>query len=108
LDEALNAGRLVTAVDNKGSQPAEFQLQQNYPNPFNPSTMISFSIPKAGYVTLKVYNVLGQEVATLLDGIMAPQTYNLKFDGTGLSSGVYIARLTAGGFSKSIKLVLTR
>jgi hypothetical protein len=108
LDEALNAGRLVTAVDNKGSQPAEFQLQQNYPNPFNPSTMISFSIPKASYVTLKVYNILGQEVATLLDDFKAPQTYMLKFDGTGLSSGVYIARLAAGDFSKSIKLILTR
>jgi hypothetical protein len=108
INNALNAGRLITAVHGQGSLPVEFQLQQNYPNPFNPSTMISFSIPKAGYVTLKVYNSLGQEVATLLDGFKAPQTYKLKFDGTGLASGVYIARLTAGDFSKSIKLILVR
>lgn len=105
---ALNAGKLVAVEHDQSGFPLAFRLRQNYPNPFNPSTMISFSIPKAGYVTLKVYNVLGQEVATLLDDFKAPQTHVLKFDGTGLSSGVYIARLTAGGFSKSIKLVLTR
>jgi hypothetical protein len=84
------------------------QLWQNYPNPFNPSTSISFSIPKAAHVTLKVYNIQGREVTTLLDGFKAPQTYKLKFDGTGLASGTYIARLTAGNFNKSIKLVLLK
>jgi hypothetical protein len=105
---ALNAGKLVAVEHDQSGLPVAFQLRQNYPNPFNPSTTISFSIPKAGYVTLKVYNILGQEVTTLLDDFKAPQTYVLKFDGTGLSSGVYIARLTAGGFDKSMKLILIR
>ena len=88
--------------------PRKFSLDQNYPNPFNPSTTISCTIPKAGYITLKVYNMLGQEVATLLDGFRTPQTYKLKFDGTDLASGTYIARLTMGDFNKSIKLILMK
>ena len=108
IDDALNAGRLVTAAHDQTSLPAEFQLQQNYPNPFNPSTTIGFSIPKAGYVTLKVYNILGQEVATLLDGFKAPQTYSLKFEGTGLASGVYFYRLFAPGVNMVKKMLLTK
>jgi hypothetical protein len=108
IDEALNAGRLVTAVHDQGSLPAEFQLQQNYPNPFNPSTTISFSLAKAGYVTLKVYNILGQEVGTLLDGYQAPRTYNLRFEGTGLASGVYFYRLSAPGVDLVKKMLLAK
>lgn len=108
MNNALNAGRVVTAVHGQGSLPVEFQLQQNYPNPFNPSTMISISVPKAGYVTLKVYNVLGQNVATLLDDYKAPQTYNLKFDGSGLASGVYFYRLFAPGVNLVKKMLLAK
>jgi hypothetical protein len=96
------------SVDDHDGLPAEFQLQQNYPNPFNPSTMISFSIPKAGYVTLKVYNTLGEEVATLLDGFKTAQTYNLKFDGTDFASGFYFCRLTMNGYTAAKKMVLLR
>jgi hypothetical protein len=85
-----------------------FKLSQNYPNPFNASTMISFSIPKAAQVKLKVYNMQGREVATLLDGFSPARNYKLSFDGQGLSSGTYIAQLTAGDFNKSIKLVLIK
>lgn len=100
---------MVTAVHGPtGNMPASFQLDQNYPNPFNPSTTISFSIPKAGYVNLKVYNILGQEVATLLDGFKAPQTYNLKFDGAGLASGVYIYILKYEDKSISQKMLLLK
>ncbi|MFZ0456587.1 MAG: T9SS type A sorting domain-containing protein, partial [Ignavibacteriaceae bacterium] len=78
------------AVETATNIPQKFQLQQNYPNPFNPSTVISFTIPKAGYVSLKVYNMLGQEVSVLVDGYKAAQTYNINFDAPNLSSGVYI------------------
>ncbi len=105
---AAAMGNLAAVQGPINNLPVSFQLDQNYPNPFNPSTMISFSIPNAGYATLKVYNILGQQVATLLDGFKAPQTYNLKFHGTGLASGVYFYRLTAPGFNQVKKMVLTK
>jgi hypothetical protein len=108
INNALNDGKLVTAIFNQANQPVEFQLQQNYPNPFNPSTNISFMVPKAGHVTLKVYNILGQEVATLLDGFKAAQTYNIRFDGNGLASGVYLYRLEEGNNFITRKMVLLK
>jgi hypothetical protein len=108
IQSCLDQGKPLGIKKIGGNVSGEFNLDQNYPNPFNPSTTISFSIPKAGYVTLKVYNMLGEEVATLFDGFMTPQAYKLKFDGTGLASGAYIARLTAGDFNKYIKLLLIK
>ena len=87
---------------------SEFILKQNYPNPFNPNTTISFSIPRASYVTLKVYNSLGQEIADLLDDFKPPQTYNIKFDGSGLASGIYFYQLRVNGYKLSRKMVLIR
>ena len=87
---------------------SEFMLKQNYPNPFNPSTKISFSIAKAGYATLKVYNSLGREIATLVDGFKSSQSYNVKFDGTGLASGIYFYHLRVNGYSITKKMVLIR
>ena len=81
---------ITGAVGTKTNIPQKFQLQQNYPNPFNPTTVIRFTIPKAGYVSLIVYNMLGQEVATLVDGYKAAQKYNVNFDASDLPSGVYI------------------
>jgi len=97
-----------SAIERSNSSYQEFKLQQNYPNPFNPNTTISFTIPKAARVTLKIYNLLGQEVATIMDDFKPPQTYELKFDGSGLTSGVYIAKLTVENHNKSIKLVLLK
>ena len=108
INNALNGGKLVTSLHDYGSLPTAFRLQQNYPNPFNPSTTISFSIPKAGYVTLKVYNALGQEVVTLLDGFRKAQNYNIKFDGTGLASGVYLYRLEVGNNFITKKMVFLK
>jgi hypothetical protein len=108
INSVLNSGKLITSVRNQAILPAELRLQQNYPNPFNPSTTINFSIPKAGYVTLKVYNVLGQEVAILLDGYKNPQTYNIKFDGTGLASGIYLYRLYEGNNLLTKKMILLK
>jgi hypothetical protein len=99
---------IITGVNSQINLPVEFQLWQNHPNPFNPSTMISLTITKASYVTLKVYDMLGREVATLLDGFKNAQTYNIRFDGTGLASGIYFYRLTAPGFSQVKKMVLTK
>ncbi len=73
--------------------PASFELRQNYPNPFNPSTTITFDIQSAGRVTLQVFNILGQEVATLVNEVKAPGTYATRLDGAGLPSGTYIYRL---------------
>jgi hypothetical protein len=77
--------------------PLGFALDQNYPNPFNPATIIGFQISKSAHVSLIVYNVLGERVATLVDGVRAPGIYQERFDGSPFSSGVYFYRLTADG-----------
>jgi hypothetical protein len=76
--------------------PVEFLLGQNYPNPFNPVTTIEYAIPAAQFVTLKVYNMLGQEVATLVNEQLGAGRYSARFDGAALPSGTYIYRLQAG------------
>lgn len=105
----------VTGSAPRNEQPLEFALEQNYPNPFNPSTFISFSIPatqKVGrgsvFVTLKVFDVLGKEVAVLLDEERAPGKHVVPFTADRLASGVYYYRLVAGPFSAVRKMVLMR
>lgn len=101
--------RSVNSVPGSDSRTvAVFALGQNYPNPFNPSTLISYSIPSAGRVSLNVYDVLGKEVATLFEGVRQPGSYAARFDGTGLSSGVYLYRLQAGSMVQTRKLVILR
>jgi len=107
LETMLENGTLVS-VKSHGTVPGSFALSQNYPNPFNPSTVINFTIPEAGNVTLKVYNVLGQEVATLMDGFKAAQTYQVKFDGSNLSTGVYFYTLKTGDQSITKKMLLLK
>jgi hypothetical protein len=101
-----------TAVENNGLAPQEFALSQNYPNPFNPSTKIEYNLEKAAIVTLKVYNVLGNEVATLVSGRQEAGSYTVPFGAnnvtTGLSSGVYFYRLVAGSFVSTKKLILMK
>jgi len=101
----------VTAVPN-GVAPQVFALSQNYPNPFNPSTKIQYSLDKAGMVSLRVYNVLGQEVATLVNDRQEAGSYTVSFGtnkGTAsLSSGVYFYRLEAGSLVSIKKLVLMK
>jgi hypothetical protein len=100
----------VTAVTNdKGNQiPAEYVLKQNYPNPFNPSTTIQFSLPKDDFVTLVVYNVLGQEVVTLINSPMSSGLHVVKFNGLNLTSGVYLYKLKAGNFTSVKKMLLLK
>jgi hypothetical protein len=88
--------------------PNEFVLQQNFPNPFNPETQIRYSVPHSSFVSLKVYNLMGQEVATLFEGIRQQGNYTAIFDGTGLSSGVYLYRMTAENFMVMKKTMLLK
>ena len=87
---------------------SEYTLQQNYPNPFNPETQIQYSVPVNGPVSLKVYNALGQEVATLFNGEQNAGTYGVTFNGSHLASGVYFYRLESKGISLTKKLVLMK
>jgi probable HAF family extracellular repeat protein len=88
--------------------PVEYQLQQNYPNPFNLSTTIRFSIPHREYVTLKVFDVLGREVATLVDGEMNAGEHSVVLDAMDLPSGVYLFRIQVGSYTESKKLILVK
>ena len=88
--------------------PAEAVLHQNYPNPFNPSTTIRYGLPSRSHVTLTVFNTLGQQVATLVDGEMEAGYHEAMFGASGLSSGVYLYRLTAGSFVQTRRLVFIR
>ncbi len=95
----------VEVVDNL---PAAFGLQQNYPNPFNPSTTIRFTLPVREYVTLRVYNLLGQEVATLVNETLDAGESMVRFNGSRLSSGVYLYRLQAGGSTLTRRMTLVK
>jgi hypothetical protein len=88
--------------------PEGFALSQNYPNPFNPSTTISFDIPSGGHVTLKVYDLLGRDVATLVDRQMSPGSYEATFDAAGLPSGMYICRIVSGSYVGTRKMNLLK
>jgi hypothetical protein len=92
-----------------GSLPKEFKLNQNYPNPFNPVTKIAFSIPKAGNITLKVFDVLGKEVANLVNNTFVKAgTYESEFNASNLSSGLYFYRLITDNFTDTKKMILTK
>jgi hypothetical protein len=98
----------VTSAGETQTGPGTFSLLQNYPNPFNPSTKILFEVPESGFVALKVFNLFGQEVATLVDEQKTVGSHEVVFDATQLPSGVYFYRLRAGSFADSKKLVLLR
>jgi hypothetical protein len=101
---------LITAVaaEQSGEVPEHFALHQNYPNPFNPNTSIEFALPKPGFVTLKIYNTLGEEVATLVAEKLPAGKHQRVWEAKGLASGVYLYRLEAGEFVQTRKLILLR
>ena len=95
-------------IEVKLETPANFALLQNFPNPFNPSTIIRFELPKESNVTLKVFNILGEEVTTLINKVMTPGRQEVTFDGSKLASGMYIYRIQAGNFVEVKKLLLLK
>ncbi|MFA6407462.1 MAG: T9SS type A sorting domain-containing protein [Candidatus Paceibacterota bacterium] len=112
----VNRGNLIdpiieraTGVEGKTIIPHIFSLEQNYPNPFNPTTVIAFSVPYASRVTLKVYNLLGQEVATLMEGSeQSAGMHSVPFDASHLASGVYLYKMNAGEFVMTRRMVLQK
>lgn len=88
--------------------PTVYKLNQNYPNPFNPSTMITYSIPDAEFVTLKVYDMLGNEIAVLVEGEQDAGTHNVEFNSLGLASGTYFYRIQAGSFADTKKMIVLK
>jgi len=90
------------------SVPDKFRLEQNYPNPFNPVTKIRFEIPQQGFVSMKVYDIIGRQVATLVNENLSPGTYEVTFDGKELSSGLYFYRLTSNGFSETKRMLMIK
>ena len=102
-------GYVVTAVDEDMDElPKVYQLEQNYPNPFNPQTTITFALPKESKVTLKMYDALGREVATLVDETMQPGVHDVILNASNIASGVYFYRLIAGDFVQTKKLVVLK
>jgi len=91
-----------------GSVVTGYQLAQNFPNPFNPSTTIRYTIPEAGVVSIKVYNILGKEVGTIVNGFHQSGTYNVSFDASKLASGVYLYKIEAGSFKATKKFTLLK
>ena len=102
------AAWLLTGIASTQPIPQEFSLSPNYPNPFNPATTIEYNLPKGARVQLKVYNVLGQEVATLVDGVVTAGQHSVSFNASNLASGVYLYRIAAGTFVSTRKMVLVK
>ena len=105
----LTSEETVSAMEGKDVQIAgSYELSQNYPNPFNPSTVINYTITKSGFVSLKVYNILGKEVAALINRSQEAGTYSVEFNASSLPSGIYIYTIQSGQFTASRKLMLLK
>ena len=103
-----SSDRITGVNEDEERVPDQFSLMQNFPNPFNPSTTISFSIPQSSVITLTIFNLLGEEVATLISGRLDAGTHTVQWDATGYPSSVYFYRLSAGSYVETKKLVLLR
>ncbi len=101
---------ITTGIEDPQEEiiPEQFTLSQNYPNPFNPSTTIRFQVPNSSFVNLKVYDVLGNEVATLVNEEKASGSYQVNFNAKGLSSGIYFYTINAGSFVETNKMLLLK
>ena len=99
---------VVTSTKEQTQLPTEYSLSQNYPNPFNPSTTIRYALPKAQFVTLKIFNMTGQELTTLVNQQQTAGEHSFHWQAENLPSGVYLFRLQAGDFSATRKMILMR
>jgi hypothetical protein len=123
VDDKVTAGKFsyrLKQIDNDGKYEysktievdinpvKKYELSQNYPNPFNPATTIRYSIPVSSQISLKVYDVLGNEAASLINENKEPGSYKVEFDASGLSSGIYFYKLEAGDFRQIKKSVLLK
>jgi hypothetical protein len=114
--EAFSGGPLIAGMEEPATEveqvqamlPNNFALYQNYPNPFNPSTDFRYEIRDLGWVSLKIYDILGREVETLVNGVKEPGSYVIKWNAINRPSGVYFCRMTAGQFVKTMKLLLVK
>ncbi|MBX7042356.1 MAG: T9SS type A sorting domain-containing protein [Ignavibacteria bacterium] len=102
------SGNVPADPDNPVQLPNEYSISQNYPNPFNPTTTIKFALPVQSNVTMKVYDIAGKEVRTLIDRNVEAGEHKIEFSANGLSSGMYFYRIIAGGYSKVMKMVLVK
>lgn len=98
----------VTGVEDEKFVMSPFKLSQNYPNPFNPSTVIKYSLSAAGKTTLRIYNLLGQEVTTLVNEVQSAGEHKVEWNACGMASGVYFYRLESNGFVQVKKMILTK
>ena len=105
---AVGYGSITGIKNEHNTVPDQFTLYQNYPNPFNPESTIKFGLPSSGKASLIVYNILGQEVKTLVNGFLNRGTYAVQFNGAGLASGVYFYRLQTNGFTQTKKMMLMK
>jgi hypothetical protein len=106
FSESVTASMLTSA--RGGNRPLDYSLEQNYPNPFNPTTFIRFTLPSRGQVTLKLYDLLGREVATLAEGEKDAGVHTVRVDATRLASGTYLYRLTSPGHDDTKKLIVVK
>jgi hypothetical protein len=107
LADPLFSG-VVTSIAEEGEIPKEYALSQNYPNPFNPTTTIESALPHTSHVSLKVYNLLGQEVLTLVDEEKSAGVYRVQFNAMELASGLYVYRMRAGEYVATKKLMVLK
>ena len=98
----------ITDIVESEIVPGKLELSQNFPNPFNPETVIIFGIPEQAFVTLKIYDILGREIEALVNEEKSPGTYRVKFNSSGLASGIYIYRVSTGNQNQVKKMILLR
>ncbi|MGH7492733.1 MAG: T9SS type A sorting domain-containing protein, partial [bacterium] len=98
----------VKIRENTSIIPAAYTLDQNYPNPFNPSTQIRYGLPKAGHISLKIYDLTGREIATLVDQFQSAGAFTVTFDGKGLTTGVYFYRLRSESYSEVRRMLFVK
>jgi len=104
----MMGANLKKETDEIALLPKEYGISQNYPNPFNPATTINYQLPEKNHVSLKIYDILGNLVKTLVDDEQAPGYYNVTWNAGGLASGVYFYRIMSGSFVSTKKLILLK